>query len=278
MYFWPLKFIFLLPPPTSLLPLSILTAVRRWGGICLQKGDGCDPRGAQTEQEAAAMGSGEVGAVTGDQWLGSTRHRTVGRCPNLEIPASSLWSMGVKALGPPSNHISSHPPLGHRAPPHWPPCSSHITPSPDGIASAAWKALLPALFSNSSCPQSSGSCSSVVSSERPSLTTLPHGCVPPTTTIPAILIPLTLLCFSSQHLSPPANILFTGWLSASSTEKSTPWGQGLCPLIYPSCLHECHARSTGQVCQTHTQMDERMSGWKEIYTHKQIKIFKSAYK
>lgn len=100
----------------------------------------------------------------------------------------------------------------------------------------------------------------------------------PTTTIPAILIPLTLLCFSSQHLSPPANILFTGWLSASSTEKSTPWGQGLSPLIYPSCLHECHARSTGQVSQTHTQMDEWMSGWEEIYTHKQIKIFKSAYK
>lgn len=44
-----------------------------------------------------------------------------------------------------------------------------------------------------------------------------------------------------------------------------------CPLIYPSCLHECHAQS--RCARNICWMDERMGGWKEIWKHKQIKAY-----
>lgn len=83
---------------------------------------------------------------------------------------------------------------------------------------------------------------------------------PQLTTIAAILIPLILLCFSSEHLSPPAEILFTCWLSlllrcilheGKNSVLSTVLS--LMPTLVP------HAE---QMCNKYL-----LGGWKNLFAH-----------
>lgn len=148
----------------------------------------------------------------------STRHR--GQWGDAQIwkflipPREALESRPWRQ---PPKHTSSHPPLAHWTPPHWPLLAAPTSHHAHSLgARPRWRSLC-CLESSSLSPfqqwllsPSLDFCSTVVSSKRPFLTALPHDYVLPPTAIPAILIPLTLLCFSSQHLSPPANILFTG--------------------------------------------------------------------